>query len=264
MDKHAKFVVFNCNELDVETKIKLAEKIYSEAHRKIFDSPGFSEFYKTVINPPTVSTKLLVYYLNDRVVGYTSFHLYKIHCEQSPVYIAMSEIGLSVSVKKFSLSPFEFVVKELAKWAIKNPLAKKFMVDTLISPQVYSRVCEITYQMYPTLKRSISSPHQQLVDQVANYFNWETENNSGAIVRHLNWRVNSRYLALNNVRRNDNLQFYLKRVSDCQQGNGLVVVIPVTIKNMILTLGKIYNRHCSLFLHRMMSAVNSKMMVKFA
>ncbi len=214
----------------------LAKKVFSEAHSHIFDGVDFEGFYHTVFSPESIRTKIILCEKNGKIFAYASFQLYRVKLKnKKTIYIIMSEIGK----KKGSASVLtNFILKETVKQKILKFTKKIFIIDTLISPNIYIKSCRIVPTIYPKHNAKTPEKLMNLLLEIAKYFNWTIDIKNNAMVRHLQWRVKERFLIKNteNDLKNIPLNYYTKIVPDCHVGKGLVIVIPVTLHNIFFSI----------------------------
>lgn len=248
MDKTQDYVIINPKIMAEEARKKLAWQVFSEAHVRIFAEPGFDEFYKTVFTPSTYSSTIILYAHDNKFIGYTTFQVFQIKLDKEESFIIMCEMGISDTEEKFIIHhPSHLIVKEVSKFAMQHLSAKIYIIDALVSPFLYRRACNMLQEIYP--RENIEFPETMLkvINQAANHFHWEIEQKQNAIVRHhLKWRLHQNYLECVPLHKLDNnSNFYKKLVPKCASGDGLVIIIPVTLFNVMFSIKKTL----ALFLH---------------
>lgn len=223
--------------MDVAQRRNLAKKVYNEAHQAVFNGVSFEDFYHTVFTPHTVQTKIMIYSHGEEIIGYSTFQLYKLKQKRVPIYITMTEMCLKEKAYQYHIHPIGFFVKESAKFIFQHPLENVYMVDTLVSPVVYKKLCQTAYQIYPIYNKPVPSNLAGLSRRVAKFFHWHFKTAGNFIIRRLKWKVKKQYVA-KDTSVDPNKEYFSSLVPDYRLGKGLVVVVPITIFNIIATIIK--------------------------
>lgn len=219
-------------------RTKLAKRVYHEAHCRIFDGTSFEEFYNTVFMPATEYTKLMILTYAGQVTGYVSFHVYKVPVTDKSIYIVMTEMGTNKCVKH----PFDFLSKEILKYALLNIDKELYLVDTAITPYVYQKCCHKFNEIYP--KYGIKTPEKvlTLLEQVGKHFHWQLDKNNDVLVRSLQWKIKNDYLIQHyqNSVADVDISYYQNLVPNYQAGKGLIVAAPLSLTNSIKTATNVF------------------------
>lgn len=237
MDDNFNSVVIEPKQMEIAKRLHLAKKVYNDAHRFVFNGINFHEFFHTVFLPDTIQTKIILYKHHEEIIGYSTFQVYEIKKSQLQFYIVMSEMCLKESAYQHRIHPIDFFVKESAKFIFQNPLAKVFLIDTLVSPLIYKKVCHTAFEIYPVYNKNFPKKLIKICGIVAKKFHWKIYSAGKYIVRKLKWKVKQQYFLQDNS--NDpNKKYYSSLVPDFSTGKGLVIVIPITFANVIASILK--------------------------
>lgn len=216
---------------------KLAKRVYDEAHCNIFDGTTFQEFYSTVFLPNTEFSKIMILTYGGQITGYVSFHVYKVPLVEKDIYVVMTEMGTNKCVKH----PFEFLSKEILKYTLQNLDKEVYLIDTAITPYIYQKCCNKFNEIYPRFGTKIPDKVFTILDQVSKHFHWQLNNNHGALVRSLQWKIKADYEIQHYQRcvEDNDINFYKKLVPNYQAGEGLVIAVPLSLTNSIKTATKV-------------------------
>jgi hypothetical protein len=230
--------------MNASEKLLLAQKVYTEAHNKVFRGTNFLDFYKTVFSPPTLLTKIKIYTNGKQIIGYSSFQVYEIKHHKETMQIIMSEMCMVIPQQQ----PTLFVMMESIKYWMKNLNKNLFILDTLISPFIYKKCCAMAYELYPRHSNKTPSSLMKVILGAANAFDWDINMTQHGIVRRLKWKVDKHYLENHSLSngKNPHLTYYNNVVPDCDTGKGLVIIVPATLANavgsIVKTAGKLMKR----------------------
>lgn len=231
---------FEPKKLTSAQRLSLAKKVFKNAHKEVFNGVTFREFYYAVFIPPTVQTKIRIYILKNNVIGYSTFQLYKIKKSKLHCYVIMTEVCSKETAHH--INPIHFFVKEAAKFIFLNPFAIVFMVDTLMSPIIYKKLCHTAFEIYPVYNKEVPSKLTKLCRIMAKIFHWNFKSYGKYIIRRLSWRVKNKYV-LQDKSFDPNKEYFSSILPDFELGKGLVIIIPVTLFNIIATLIKTSTHH---------------------
>jgi hypothetical protein len=236
-----RFLVIEPKKINTTQRLYLAKQVFKEAHREVFKGMTFHEFYHVVFTPPTVQTKIKIYLRDNKIIGYSTFQLYVIKKIKFQCYIAMTELCLKESHSHY-IHPIQFFINESAKFILLNPFTKIYMVDTLVSPVIYKKACQTTFEIYPVYNKVIPAKLVKLSRIVAKIFHWNYKSLGKIIIRSLNWKVKNKYF-LQDSSKDPNKDYFSSIIPDFSLGKGLVIIIPITFINVIATSIKTLVRH---------------------
>jgi len=228
--------------LKLAERMALAEKIYAQAHAEVFLASDFDEFYKSVFEPHTIQTKIMVYQYNDEVIGYATFQVCEVKKSTGQFYVMMSEMCLKQHFCHHFARPAQFFLKEATKFLISHPAEKVYIVDTLVSPLIYKKTCRISHHIYPTYNKKMPSHLEEITQITAQKLHWNTYKEQDCLVRQVNWKVKKSYTLYDRAN-DEHKEFYCKVVPNFAQGNGLVIIIPVTFFNITISVIKAMYRY---------------------
>jgi hypothetical protein len=218
--------------MEPSQRLALALQIYKEAHSEVFSGCSYKKFYDSVILPPTLTTMIMVYEINKKIVGYASFHVYELILKDKKItHSIMSEMCLTVPIAH----PSHFVWKQMAKHWAKHPNTPIFFLDTFISPFIYKKCCRLLYKPYPTYENKIPDYLIPVALEAAKKFDWKITILDGLIVRELKWRVKEKYLAISSKEQDEDLKYFVSQVPDFKHGKGLVVIAPLSLTHMFIS-----------------------------
>ncbi len=197
----------------------------------IFDGVTYERIQSHVVEAPAEQTHIRLYYgPNDALMGYFIFHRYDREYGGKRVIILRVEAGLVPEARGHRMIR---QVLSAALWLkLKHPFRRMFYLDTLVHASSYHLFHRYTPFMYPAPNRNIPPALMPLINSVLATFPDPMAHQSDPLVRKVGWIT--READKKNAPRDDSsgARFFKSRNPGYVSGEGLVVVIPVTLTNI--------------------------------
>jgi len=192
-------------------------------------------FTKYFLGRDAFSRKLRLYFDQDKVVGYCLITFSK---SQQDVLIRASA-AFYPEYRKGG-NTFTFSMKQAFSYWIQHPQQNIYYADTMLSPAMYRAMAK---------KAAIVWPSEKIQPQAKALF--EQFNNKGQLSELLNLRclldvgrrTNYSEQEILSFKSSDKteINFYCQTNPDFDKGNALFVIMPITLKQLVLTAVKLLN-----------------------
>jgi hypothetical protein len=190
-------------------------------------------FTKYFTGNDAFARKLRLYFDQNKVVGYCLITFS--HFKQDVLIKASA--AFYPEYRKGS-NTFTFSIKQAFAYWLKHPKQNIYYADTMLSPAMYRAMAKKVAIVWPSLNR------QQQAKELFEQFN-----NQGQISEWLNLRclvdvgrrTNYSKQEVTSFRNSDKVEidFYCQANPDFDKGNALFVIMPITLKQLLLTAVKL-------------------------
>lgn len=216
------------NSADKEALLKLISASFNDVDAEQYFTKYFS-------GDDAFTRKLRLYFDQKKVVGYCLITFSK---SKQDVLIRASA-AFYPEYRKGG-NTFSFSMKQASRYWLKHPKQNIYYADTMLSPAMYRAMAKKTAIVWPSF-------NSQSVDKSL----FEQFNSSGQISDLLNLRCLldvgrrtnyteqeiSRFKSSNKAE----INFYCQVNPDFDKGNALFVIMPITLKQLLLTTIKLIN-----------------------
>lgn len=226
--------VIHLDTYPADQKAPLTDELY-DTHIQIFKGVDKEQFAKYVVYSKAQHNWIKVFRnRGDAVVGYTTVHIFEVELQGATVAVFRMEAGLLRNYRGGG-SPRSFIMKQVLKYALKHPRRKLFTLSTLVHPSSYLVLAGTAPTIYPHPDYEPPQHIQELIFRLADEFELEAVEGGGPYTRKVGWITEQlpRETAFwkNNPRKL--VQFFLEMNPGYTEGDGLLTVIPVTIRETL-------------------------------
>lgn len=233
-DRSLRHSTFDLNSVDGACPEPVFREVFA-VHEQIFAGLDESGFRREVLERDAEWSQLRVYRDSDgRVVGYAAIHRFRRVGAGELVTVFRAEAGLLPEYRTHGVT-FYFYLLALLKYRIAHPLRTIFYLGTLVHPSSYVVFARHFETVFPHRRVALDAPTEHLMLELADAFHAPAVDASDPMIRQVGWitRVERAYW-----RRSDDpdVVFFRERNPGYAQGHGLVVLVPITFRNLVLSM----------------------------
>lgn len=223
---------------------KLSDQLYS-VHQKIFAGVSAEEFRRHVIEPPAEATSIQLYCAADQsVIGYCAVHRYRRQVNGRNAIVLRAEAGLMPEFRRRGAT-YGFGIVGAFIEKISHPFTPVYYLGTLVHPSSYHLFCKYFSRVYPHPDIEMPTDIQEIARQLIESFPDPAVLPADPFVRDVGWVTietpQEKYL--NEQVDPLDVQFFKFRNPGFSRGHGLVVLIPLTLRNLTGALiSRLYER----------------------
>lgn len=222
----------------------LSRRLYS-VHQKIFSGVSAEEFHRHVIEPPAEATSIQLYCAADQsVIGYCAVHRYRRQVHERSAIVLRAEAGLAPKYRgrgaTYGFGIFRALIEKL-----NHPFTPVYYLGTLVHMSSYHLFCKYFPRVYPHPDLETPTHIQETARQLIESFPDPAVQPADPFVRNVGWITietpQEKYL--NEQVDPPDIQFFKSRNPGFSRGHGLVVLIPITLRNLTRALlSRLYER----------------------
>ncbi|MEM7039705.1 MAG: hypothetical protein AAF570_22215 [Bacteroidota bacterium] len=219
-------------------KEALTDELY-KIQTQIFDGVDRNTFYKYVIAPETYLTKIYLFKnRRNETVGFLTFHLYRVEVEKKgkrkKVCVVRTETGI-LEAYRGKAPIFSIVFRESLKCYLKLGFPEGYFVATPIHPVPFLIAQRSCKEIFPHPTQPTPPHIGQVLGQIAQSFGMERDANSGKFVVNVGWIVKQNEAKRQKIAESEDplIRYYLAQNPGYAKGNGLLVISPGSLRNLI-------------------------------
>lgn len=238
---------FDSRTLSEFEKFTLARIAYKTTESS-YDHMSFSYFYNTLFPIDSLRDILYVCYKNNTLLGYAVLHCFDVKIQEKSRYILMSEVLFDPNTtNKPSVS--KLLLLDIAKLKLEFINKEIYIVDTIVTPYFFHSLSSISATIYPSPSYKAPAYYYELIKSLADHYKWSITIHDNAIVRLLDkwkYKAEQRFVKSHPDRvQSIYTEFYKKYCSNYTDGNGVIIMIPVTMSNLAFSLLRLNKFLCS-------------------
>jgi hypothetical protein len=204
-------------------------------HDQIFEGLPEDEFVRYVFRSEAERTKIRLFYgESGDIVGYGAVHLYKREIRGRPVSIFRAESGLLLGYRGH-VATHRFYMLEVLKHRLLHPAESVVYLGMLVHPSSYLLLTQSFWEIYPRYDRETPQAVSRLMQDMADMFLVEAVDTKDPLVRRVGWITREERVFWQQTNAPE-VAFFRSRNPGYHEGHGLVVLVPLTFTNLILSL----------------------------
>lgn len=208
----------------------LARQLYG-VHAQIFSGLDFEGFRSYVVERPSWHTWIYIRHDPDnRLVGYTALHEFRLTLKRKPCTVMRIEAGTLPSARGRDLTMLYGLVRLLRIW-LQHPMQRFCIFAALTHPSSYTFLARYAPVIFPhTSVEEVPPSVMGQMEELAEGFGLERVNEENPLLRRVDWvtlETESDRQRWQTSKRPDT-RFYIANNPGYPQGTGLVTLIPVT------------------------------------
>ena len=174
----------------------------------------------------------------DKVIGFCSAAFYKSEINHKDYTIGRAATGILESYRGNALPKWNLYKKYIHYW-LKHPLRKIILSAYVANPLIYAMICKYTGFAYP---RPFSEPPQKIVDiknELLKSQRLQAKENPPFVVEiHFCVEISDKEQERIFKSKDGAVRYFLKINPKFREQHGVVVIIPVNLKNIGFSSGK--------------------------
>lgn len=218
-------------------RAELSRPLY-EVHRRIFAGVSAEEFRRHVVDAPAESTVIQLYLASDgQIIGYCAFHRYRRRVQGRNAIVLRAEAGLMPEYRGRGAT-FGFGIIRAVAEKLRHPFTPIYYLGTLVHTSSYHLFCKYFPQVFPDPARETQNDMREVARELIDSFSDPPVSEADPFVRRVGWVTieSPREKALNRRGDRRDVEFFKARNPGYTEGNGLVVVVPITVGNVSAAL----------------------------
>ena len=219
--------------LDAGAKQTLIDELYA-THEQIFAGVSKSSFAAYVVNSPAERTRIEVYRVDGRVVGYQAVHTFVRTIEGERWVVIRAEQGKLPAYRRDANA--RLLIAEVLRACVCYPRARKAFLGCLVHPSAYIALARVAPQVFPSPAAPTPAPIARAMAELARSFELEQVAESGDHdCREVGWitletRADRRSWA---ARRDELTHFYMSANPGYINGEGLLTLVPISLSGLV-------------------------------
>lgn len=220
--------------LSAPGRAELSRQLY-KVHQRIFAGVSFEEFRRHVVDAPAEATVIQLYLAGDgQIIGYCAYHRFRRRVQERDAIVLRAEAGLLPEYRGRGAA-YGFGMIRAAAEKIRHPFTPIYFLGTLVHASSYHLFCKYFSQVFPHPVHETPARIQEIARALIDSFPDPPVNDSDPLVRDVGWVTieTPQERALNRRGDRGDVQFFKARNPGYTKGDGLVVVVPITVGNLV-------------------------------
>lgn len=209
-------------------KRSLANRMYP-LHQRIFDGVNKDTFSKYVINSKAERSAIAIHHNSaGEDVGYCAMHFFEQESDTQMTCVIRMESGLLPEYRGNN-SNIGFIMQQLLRYKIKNPMHKIYYLGTLVHPSSYLLLAKYADKVWPG-EHQPTKKINSIISSAISAFELEPVDPSKPNVVHVGWKTRDSKEDQYKWResKNPSARRYLDLNPGYMNGHGLVTLAPLT------------------------------------
>lgn len=231
--------VVDPSSLSIDEKECFIDSLYL-LHSRIFDGVERKSFVSYVVDSPADWTRIRVY--KNRMnewVGYCAVHRFDARVFDRSCVIFRAEAGILREYRGRSQTLW-FGFSEAIKYRIRHPFCALYYLGSFVHPSVLYMFSRYFGEYYPRADTPIPARIKDFMLELANIFHIEAVEGQDVLVRQVGWitreSTEDRRFWQNHT--HPMVKFYIKTNPEYTSGNGLLTLVPLTSRNIFMSLAR--------------------------
>lgn len=233
--------VYRPGRLDPAARRALIDAIYP-LHRQVFAGIDRAEFEAYVLEPGTPHRWLVVVRAGDSAVGYSTVHVRDLVVNGAPIRLVRGAGGLLPAHRKQGAPILSRFVAARCSWAMLTAQGRPtWFAGAIMSPASHRMVATMLSGMSPRPERPPSPEMTHLLHGVADAIGMPPSITGDPGVRRAGWTVHFSDAARARIAASTDptTRYFLKRNPHFADGEGIVFLAPVTVRQIASTVVQI-------------------------
>lgn len=179
-------------------------------------------------------------------IGYCAVHRFNKFIFGRSCVIFRAEAGILREYRGRSQTLW-FGFSEAIKYRIKHPFCELYYLGSFVHPSVFYMFSRYFNEYYPRADNPVPERIKALMLELANMFHIEPADKQNLLVRQVGWRTKEsaedrRYWQHH---RNPTVKFYIQTNPGYLNGKGLLILVPLTFGNILISLLRFFKNKLS-------------------
>jgi len=231
--------IIKTDSLNESQRVDFINKLYL-VHTEIFSGVDLQTFRAYILNPKAAGQKIMLLYDDTAIIGYCAVHFFNV-IEHNTYYVIRAEAGILPQYRGNSpLSRFMFI--EIFKYALMHGFRNVYYLGTLVHPSPYHNFHKFCDVIYPSFKHETPQIIINTITELVHYFAITLQGDIGGLICQVGWitREEADEQLKWQQRKEEDIQYYLKRNPAYKEGLGLITIIPFTLINLMSVLKNLF------------------------
>jgi len=234
------FDIVDPSSLAIAKKESFVESLY-QLHSKIFEGVEKQDFIAYVVESPAAEwTRIRIYKNNmDEWVGYCAAHRFKVNVFNQPCVIMRAEAGILREYRGRSKTLW-FGFSQAMSYRMRHPFCALYYLGCFVHPSVSYMFSRYFGEYYPRADAPIPAQIKDFLSELAGIFHLEAVAGRDVLVRKVGWitKESAKDRSFWQNHTHPMVKFYLKTNPGYIGGDGPLMLVPLTFRNIIISLVK--------------------------
>ena len=229
-----RFETYVVHELDTIQRDRLVDRFYA-LFQKIFTGDSKEKIKKSVFE--TAAEDIRIRFFQDDLkndIGFCVLYRYQIDIVGKDYSVFRSDAGMMETHRR-RLTTLSFGLLQVLRYKLRHPFKPVFYFESLVHPSSYHLFYKYFRWMFPSPKRVIPEKYRELRDACFDRFKMTPALSGSADATHSGWITRS---MVNEIEywqslRYPDVDFFIKHNPGFPQGDGLLIILPVTFGNLL-------------------------------
>ncbi len=229
-----------------EAREATAQRLY-KIHSQIFDGVSYENFKRYVVEPNSKETKIWpILNQNGEDVGYITYQVFEAGIsrkwwQRSPL-VYRTEVGILPNYRSRNLT-FRHLLPQYLKGFAMSGFRRSFFVATPVHPVPYKIAAKQCKTIYPAPGQEIPTSIRTLMDSLSDKLGLAP--GSGEFEKKVGWIVRDSQQRRERVLKSKDplVQFYLKQNPGYVKGNGMMMIVPFSLRNAIYAVSNMAGKN---------------------
>jgi hypothetical protein len=223
--------------LDGGARALLAKRLYA-VHCRIFSGVTYEQFLSHVVEPLAQTTVIQLFLSSSgETIGYCAVHLYQRTVNARDALVLRAEAGLLPEYRGRGAT-YGFGIRCAMAEKLRHPATPIYYLGTLVHTSSYHLFCKYFPIVFPSFKGDSTAVSRDIALELADSFPDPAVDPGDPLVRDVGWvTIETRTEKELNLRGDrPDVAFFKTRNPGYTKGHGLVVVVPITFRNVMTAL----------------------------
>ena len=230
-------------QLTEKEKHELTDRLY-KIHEEIFHGVSKAAFRKYVIEPDSKLTKIRIYRdVGGNDAGYLSFQVFETGPRRMDPFVVRTEVGFLPQYRRYNLT-LPTLIRSAIAFQLKQLGRKGYFLATPVHPTPYRIGINQLPEVWPHPERETPQHIRETLGTLREALGIRPVPGGGEFACQVGWQVRESQILKDRImRRTDPItQFYLRQNPDYSEGNGMLMLVPLTLKTYMSGLGGLFRK----------------------
>lgn len=217
--------------MKITEKDQLTDRLYA-IHEQIFSGVSKEDFRKYVIEPDSRFTRIRLYtdpQGND--AGYLSFQVFEASRKRRDPLVIRTEVGFLPNYRRYNIT-LPTLVRSALAFQLSTLMRKGYFVATPVHPTPYRLGLAQLPEVWPHPEKPMPEKIRNVIGSLKAALDLHQVENGGEFSCQVGWKVKESQILKDRIqsRKDPVTRFYLSQNPDYSEGNGMLMVVPLTFK----------------------------------
>ncbi|MDH5301759.1 MAG: hypothetical protein OEW58_10395 [Gammaproteobacteria bacterium] len=228
-----RFETYVVHGLDPVRRDRLVDRFYA-LFQKIFEGVSKEKVKKSVFE--TAAEDIRIRFFQDEMrndIGFCVLYRYQINFAGKNYTVFRSDAGM-MEMHRRRLTTLSFGLLQVLSYKFRHPFKPVFYFESLVHPSSYHLFYRYFRRMFPSPKQAMPEQYRELRDACFESFKMSPALSGSADAMHSGWITRGKVDEVEYWQslRYPDVDFFIKHNPGFPQGDGLLVILPVTFGNL--------------------------------